>query len=124
MGGSAIALILSLALGAFILWTRGMLGDYRAGGVAPTLAAFAFGGAITGWILVQLFRRHVDAARLARLRSTILPGETVVQLKSKPAKRRACWRFCGTWKRRRAVTFAFLSAAAVLGRTDRTTARS
>jgi hypothetical protein len=78
IGGSAAALILSVAICAFILWTRGMLGDYRPAGVALPLAAFAFGGAITGLILVQLFREHVDAARLARFTSTILPNETMV----------------------------------------------
>ena len=78
IGGSAAASILSVALGAFILWTCGMLGDHRPSGITLILAAFAFGGAITGWILVQLFREHVDAARLARFTGTILPNETMV----------------------------------------------
>src|SRR6266496_3310485 len=44
IGGSVAALILSVVFGAFILWARGMLGDYRAAGIALPLAAFAFGG--------------------------------------------------------------------------------
>ena len=46
--------------------------------LALLLAAFAFGGAIVGWILVQLLREHVDSASFARFTSTILPNETVV----------------------------------------------
>ncbi len=34
IGGSAAALILSVVLGAFIFWARGMLGDNRLAGVA------------------------------------------------------------------------------------------
>src|SRR4029453_7641834 len=78
IGGSAAALILSVVLGAFIFWARGILGDKRPAGVALPLAAFAFGGAITGWILVQLFRERVDSASFARFTNTILPNETVV----------------------------------------------
>jgi len=55
-----------------------MLADYRPTRLALLLAAFALAGAITGWILVQLFREHVDAANLVRFTSTILPNETVV----------------------------------------------
>src|SRR5882724_10653346 len=76
IGGSAAALILSVALGAFILWARGTLGDYRPAEVALRLAAF--GGAIAGWILVHLLREHVDSASFARFMNTILPNETVV----------------------------------------------
>ncbi len=79
IGASVAALILSVALGAFILWTRGMPDDPRSASVATLLlAAFAFGGAITGWILVQLLREHVDSASFARFTNTILPNETVV----------------------------------------------
>src|SRR6266436_1735195 len=78
IGGSAAASVLGLALGALIFWERGMLADYRPAGLALLLAAFALAGAITGWILVQFFREHVDAASLARFTSTILPNETVV----------------------------------------------
>ncbi len=66
IGGSAAALIVSVVLGALIFWACGMLGDNRPAGVALPLAAFAFGGAITGWILVQLLREHVDSASFAR----------------------------------------------------------
>jgi cellobiose phosphorylase len=76
--GRLAALILSVVLGAFIFWARGMLGDNRPVGVALPLAAFAFGGAITGWILVQLLRKHVDSASFARFTNTILPNETIV----------------------------------------------
>ena len=78
IGGSAAGLIVSVVLGAFIFWACGMLGDNRPVGVALPLAAFAFGGAITGWILVQLLREHVDSASFARFTNTILPNETVV----------------------------------------------
>src|SRR5438876_2725965 len=78
IGGSAAASVLSLALGAFIFWQRGMLADYRQPGLALLLAAFALAGALTGWILVRLLQEHVAAASLARCTSTILPGETVV----------------------------------------------
>ena len=78
IGGSAAALILSVVLGAFIFWARGMLWDNRPVGVALALAAFALGGAITGWILVKMLREHVDSASFARFTNTILPNETVV----------------------------------------------
>ncbi len=78
IGGSATGSVLSLALGAFIFWERGMLADYRPAGLALLLAAFALAGALTGWILVRLLQEHVAAASLARCASTILPGETVV----------------------------------------------
>ena len=78
IGGSAAALILSVVLGAFIFWVRGMFGDNRPTGVALPLAAFAFGGAIIGWILVQLLREHVDSASFARFTNTILPNEVFV----------------------------------------------
>src|SRR4030095_8517687 len=57
-GAAAVASVLSLALGALILWERGILADYRATGVALLLAGLALAGAITGWILVQLIREH------------------------------------------------------------------
>src|ERR1700746_3438697 len=60
IGGSAAASVLSLALGAFIFWQRGLLADYRPAGLALLLAVFALAGAITGWILVRVFREHVD----------------------------------------------------------------
>src|SRR5437773_9505302 len=78
IGGSAGGSVLSLALGAFIFWQRGMLADYRPAGLVLLLAAFALAGAVTGWILVQLLREHVDSASFARFASTILPNETVV----------------------------------------------
>src|SRR6266480_617169 len=78
IGGSTAASVLGLTLGAFIFWQRGMLAYYRPVGLLLLLAAFAFGGAITGWILVQLLREHVDSASFARFTNTILPNETVV----------------------------------------------
>ena len=78
IGGSVAALILGVLLGAFIFWARGTLGDHRPAEVALPLAAFAFGGAITGWILVQLFREHIDSTSFARFTNTILPNETFV----------------------------------------------
>src|SRR4029453_10982579 len=44
IGGSAAALILSVVLGAFIFWARGMLGDYRPAEIALPLGAVACGG--------------------------------------------------------------------------------
>src|SRR5213592_2571002 len=78
IGGSAAGSLLILALGAFIFWERGMLADYRPARLVLLLAAFALAGAVTGWILVQLLREHVDSASFARFASTILPNETVV----------------------------------------------
>src|SRR5438067_1653870 len=78
IGGSAATAAFGLALGAFIFWQRGMLADYRLGGLALFFVAFALAGALTGWILVRLLQEHVAAASLARCASTILPGETVV----------------------------------------------
>src|ERR1051326_2298598 len=50
IGGSAAVSVLSVALGAFIFWQRGMLADYRPSGLVLLLGAFALAGAITGWI--------------------------------------------------------------------------
>src|SRR5262245_15839253 len=78
IGGSAAGLILSVLVGAFIFWVLGMLGDNRPAAVALPFAAFAFGGAIIGWILVQLLREHIDSASFARFTKTILPNEMFV----------------------------------------------
>ena len=78
IGGSAGASVLSLVLGGFVFWQRGVLAGYRPADLALLLVAFAVAGALTGWILVQLFREHVSAASLARFTSTTLPNETVV----------------------------------------------
>src|SRR6266581_1287883 len=78
IGGSVAASVLSVALGAFIFWQRGMLADYRLAGWALFFVVFASIGVLTGWILVRLLQEHVAAASLARCASTILLGETVV----------------------------------------------
>ncbi|PYK04154.1 MAG: hypothetical protein DME66_10655, partial [Verrucomicrobia bacterium] len=78
IGGSVAASVLSVALGAFIFWQRGMLAYYPPARLALLLAAFALAGAFIGWILVRLLQEHVAAASLAKCTSTILPGETVV----------------------------------------------
>ncbi|PYJ42003.1 MAG: hypothetical protein DME80_12645 [Verrucomicrobia bacterium] len=78
IAGSTAASVLGLALGAFIFWQRGMLADYRPVGLVLPFAAFALAGAITGWILIQLLREHVDSESFARFTNTILPNETVV----------------------------------------------
>src|SRR6266581_4428938 len=75
IAGSAVA---SLALGAFVVWERGMLAHYAPTGLLLLLAAFTLAGAIIGWTLVQLLRQHVDATSLARFTGTILPNETMV----------------------------------------------
>src|SRR6266496_4363988 len=86
IGGAAAVSVLGLALGAFIFWECGMLADYRPAGLALLLAAFTLAGAITGWVLVQLLREHVDAASLTRFASTILPNETVVVAEVEPSE--------------------------------------
>jgi cyclic beta-1,2-glucan synthetase len=78
IGGAVAAAVLSLAMGAFIFGQRGILPDHRPGVVGLLLAAFALAGGLSGWILVRLFRQHVDETWVARCASTILPGETVV----------------------------------------------
>src|SRR5947207_14433539 len=78
IAGSTAASVLGLALGTFIFWQRGMLADYWPVGLALLFAAFALAGAITGRILVQLLREHVDSASFASFTNTILPNETVV----------------------------------------------
>src|SRR5438552_1188142 len=77
-GGAAAASVISLGLGAFTFWQRGMLADYRPAGLALLLAAFALAGAVIGWILVRLLQEHVDAASFARFTNTILPNEMLV----------------------------------------------
>ncbi len=78
IGGAAVASAVGLAIGAFIFWQRGILGDFRPGVLALMLAAFALTGAVSGWVLVRSLQQHVDEAWLAWGASTILPGEMVV----------------------------------------------
>src|SRR4051794_11783735 len=88
IGGSVAASMVSIVLGTLIFWACGTL-DGNQLTVALLLAAFAIGGAITGWILVQLLREHVDSANFARFTNTILPNETVVlaEVKASEASR-------------------------------------
>src|SRR5216110_2980820 len=79
IGGAAAAV--GVAIGTFIFWQCGILTDYRPAVLALLLAAFALASAVSGWVLVRLFRQHVDEAWLACCASTILPGETVVMAK-------------------------------------------
>src|SRR5947208_3695038 len=76
IGGAAAAV--GVAIGTFIFWQCGILTDYRPTVLALLLAAFALASAVSGWVLVRLFRQHVDEAWLAWCASTILPGETAV----------------------------------------------
>ncbi|PYJ38735.1 MAG: hypothetical protein DME84_04235, partial [Verrucomicrobia bacterium] len=76
IGGAAAAV--GVAIGTFIFWQCGILTDYRPIVLTLLLAAFALASAVSGWVLVRLFRQHVDEAWLAWCASTILPGETVV----------------------------------------------
>ena len=78
IGGAAAVSTVGLAIGAFTLWQQGILANYRPGMLALLLTAFALAGALSGWILVRLFRHHVDETWVARCASTILPGETAV----------------------------------------------
>src|SRR6476646_3208767 len=61
IGGSAAASIAGIVLGTLVLWAGGILDGNQLTVVALLLAAFAIGGAITGWSLVQLLREHVDS---------------------------------------------------------------
>src|SRR6266481_5123982 len=109
IGGSATGSVLSLALGAFIFWERGMLADYRPAGLTLLLAAFALAGALTGWILVRLLQEHVAAASLAKCTSTILPGETVVLSEVNAAKTSRLLAILRDVETEAPVTFAFHS---------------
>src|SRR6266481_5033622 len=109
IGGSATGSVLSLALGAFIFWERGMLADYRPAGLTLLLAAFALAGALTGWILVRLLQEHVAAASLAKCTSTILPGETVVLSEVNAAKASRLLAILRDVETEAPVTFAFHS---------------
>src|SRR5262249_41082912 len=55
LGGAAAASVVGLATGAFIFWQGGILADSRPGVLTLLLAAFAFAGAVIGWVLVRLF---------------------------------------------------------------------
>ncbi|MFL6505163.1 MAG: hypothetical protein ACJ8KC_07070, partial [Candidatus Udaeobacter sp.] len=78
IGGSVAASIVSTVVGTVIFWACGMLAANQPAVVALLLAAFAIGGAIAGWVLVQLLREHVDSANFPRFIDTILPNETVI----------------------------------------------
>ena len=78
ISGSAVALIVSVVVGAFLLWAQGTLENGRPTEVILPLVGFALGGAIAGWILVRLLREHVDPASFDRFTNTILPDETMV----------------------------------------------
>ena len=73
IGGAAAAV--GVAIGTFIFWQCGILTDYRPTVLALLLAAFALASAVSGWVLVRLFRQHVDEAWLAWCASTILPAK-------------------------------------------------
>ena len=103
-GGVAVV----LALGAFILWQRGMLVDYSPH-LALVLAAFALAGALAGWILVRLLQEHVGGASLARCTSTILPGETVVLAEVKASETARVVAILEDVEAEAPVTFAFHS---------------
>ena len=77
IGGAVAAAVIGLALGVVIFWQLGILPDHL-GMVGLLLTALALAGALSGWILVRLFRQHVDETWLVRCASTILPGETFV----------------------------------------------
>ena len=97
-----------LALGALILWQRGMLVGYSPQ-LALLLAAFALAGALAGWILVRLLKGHVSGACLARCTSTILPGEMVVLAEVKASETARVVAILGDVEAEAPVTFAFHS---------------
>jgi cyclic beta-1,2-glucan synthetase len=109
ISGSTAASVLSVALGAFIFWHRGMLADFRPAVLALLLVAFALAGAITGWILVQLFREPVHPASLARCTSTILPNETVILVEVEASEASRVLAILRGVEAEAPVTFAFHS---------------
>jgi len=108
IGGAAAASLVGLAIGALIFWERGILTDYRPG-VSVVLAAFALAGALSGWILVQLLRQHVNEAWLARCASTILPGETAVMAEVEASETARVLGILRDVEAEAPVTFAFHS---------------
>ncbi len=109
IGGAATAAAVSLALGAFISWQRGMLTDYQAAGLALLLAAFASAGAVAGWIFFRLLHQHVDPANLARCTSSILPDEVVVMAEVKASETSRVLAILRDVEAEPPVTFAFHS---------------
>jgi hypothetical protein len=109
IGGATVAAAFGLALGAFIFWQRGMLADYRLGGLALFFVVFASIGVLTGWILVRLLQEHVTAASLARCASTILPGEAVVLAEVRASEASRLLAILRDVEAEAPVTFAFHS---------------
>src|SRR6266480_189569 len=109
IGGAATAAAVSLALGAFMSWQRGMLTDYQAAGLALLLAAFASAGAVAGWIFFRLLHQHVDPANLARCTSSILPDEVVVMAEVKASETSRVLAILRDVEAEPPVTFAFHS---------------
>ena len=108
--GAAAATAVSLALGAFISWQRGMLADYQPAGIALLLAAFASAGALAGWVFFRLLHQHVDAANLARCTSSILPAEVVVMAEVKASETSRVLAILRDVEAEAPVTFAFHSS--------------
>jgi len=109
IGGATAALAAGLAIGAFTLWQRGILADFRPGMLVPLLAAFALAGALSGWILVRLLREHVDETWLARCASAILPDETLVMAEVEASETARVLVILGDVEAEAPVTFAFRS---------------
>jgi len=109
IAGAAAASAIVVALGAFIFWQRGMLADYRPGGLAVLFVAFALAGALSGWTLVRLLQEDMRAASLARCTSTILPGETVVLAEVKASETARVLATLRDVEAEAPVTFAFHS---------------
>ena len=49
IGGVATAAVVGVAIGAFILWQRGILGQHRPSMLTLLLAAFALAAIASGW---------------------------------------------------------------------------
>ncbi|HEX7518052.1 MAG TPA: glucoamylase family protein, partial [Chthoniobacterales bacterium] len=109
VGAVIAASALSVAVGAIIFWERGMVTHYRPVDLALVLTAFMLIGALAGWLLVRLRERHVDDASLARCKSTILPGETVVLAEVKATETSRLVSILGDMETEAPVTFAFHS---------------
>jgi cyclic beta-1,2-glucan synthetase len=78
LGATAAGSLIGLAAGLFVFWQRGVLEAPRHGQLILFSLAFTLAGAVAGWILARLLRQRIDATRLARYTSTILPGEAIV----------------------------------------------
>jgi len=84
LGALAAGSLIGVAAGLFAFWQRGALEAPPLGELILFLLVFALAGAVAGWILAWLLRQRIDAKKLARYTSTILPEEAIVLAEVKP----------------------------------------